>query len=204
MFKLKKKEWAIFLLAAIVGIYVAQKNLSRTRHQTVSVLQEPSIVTPGVEGPRGEGIAAPFLPAPDRKNFTQRQKVAALKGRELKILGPTGHPAIQLAVGPNDFTGLFLTRQEKSATVQIGVHENGYPFLLVSDGSVRNFGLGRMEGKNASPILVFRSNDDVKTVFGLSMTAVGKPPFLVYYSADGAKHEVLGSYCDNPNRVCTQ
>jgi hypothetical protein len=89
-------------------------------------------------------------------------------------------------------------------SLQGGVHGNGYPFVLVSDAAVRSFGLGRVDGTNASPILVFRSDDVVRLVFGLSMTEAGQPAFLVHYSGDGIKHDFLGRYCDDPGRACVR
>ena len=105
-----------------------------------------------------------------------------------------GHKGLQYPV---------MTMQDSKAKIQAGVHENGYPLILVSDLAVRNFGLGRVDGKQASPILVFRENDVVRMVFGLSMTEPEKNPFLVHYSRAGKQTNQIGKYCEAPSRVCT-
>ena len=100
--------------------------------------------------------------------------------------------------------GIWMTNARKTATIEAGVHENGFPYMLVADGAIRTFGLGRVDGVQASPILVFRSADIVRMVFGLDMTEKRQSPFLVAYTADGAKHDVIGQYCDRPDRVCVR
>jgi hypothetical protein len=127
-----------------------------------------------------------------------------LKVRELRILGPDGSVGLWIGQSAKDGPYLSITNPRKTSTIEAGVHGNGFPYLLVSDGAIRNFGLGRVDGAMASPILVFRSDDVVRMVFGLDMTAKHQSPFLVRYSADGAKHEVIGHYCDRPDRVCVQ
>ena len=99
---------------------------------------------------------------------------------------------------------MWLTGAANGGSVQMGVHANGFPFVLVTDAAVRSFGLGRVDGRNAAPILVYRSDDAVRLVFGLSMTEEGQPPFLAHYTADGTKHEYIGRYCDAPSRACIQ
>lgn len=96
-----------------------------------------------------------------------------------------------------------MTMLDSKSKIQAGVHENGFPLLLVSDVAIRNFGLGRVDGKGASPILVFRENDVVRMVFGLSMTESEKNPFLVHYSKTGKQTNQIGKYCESPTRVCT-
>ncbi|TLY41500.1 MAG: hypothetical protein E6K59_09445 [Nitrospirae bacterium] len=127
-----------------------------------------------------------------------------LRARELRIVQGHSTIGIQLAPSGEGAPALWVNPYGGSGTVTMGVHANGFPFMLVSDQAIRNFGLGRVDGKNASPILVFSSDDIVKMVFGLSMTEGGQPAFLVHYSADGKTNEFLGRYCDSPSRVCTQ
>ncbi len=129
---------------------------------------------------------------------------AFVRSGEIRVLRPDSSIAIQMGLSPEGSAGLWINPLKATGTIQMGLHGNGFPFTLVSDGAIRNFGLGRVDGKNASPILVFRSDDEVKMVFGLSMTTAGQPPFLTHYSSDGVKHDFIGSYCGNPNRVCTQ
>jgi len=127
-----------------------------------------------------------------------------LKVRQLRILGPDDRARVTLGESGERSPGIWLTNARETATVQLGVHGNGFPYLLVSDGAIRNFGLGRVDGVQASPILVFRSDDVVRMVFGLDMVEPNRSPFLVWYAADGAKHDVIGHYCDRPDRVCVR
>ena len=132
------------------------------------------------------------------------QARSSMRVRELRILGPDESVGVRLGISSEASPGIWMTNARRSAVVEMGVHGNGFPFLLVSDGAVRNFGLGRVDGLQASPILVFRTDDVVRMVFGLSMTEARQPPFLVQYTADGQKHDVLGHYCDRPDRVCVR
>ncbi len=124
--------------------------------------------------------------------------------RELRVT-PPGSPASTLfGSSAEGGPAMWMSKGPNGGSLQLGVHGNGFPFVLVSDAAVRNFGLGRVDGRNASPILVFRSDDVVRLVFGLGMTEPGQPAFLVHYTGDGRKHDFLGRYCDDPSRVCTQ
>jgi hypothetical protein len=141
--------------------------------------------------------AAPAAPA-------SRSVHSLLRARELKILGPDESVRLWIRESAEGSPGIWMTNARKTAVIEAGVHGNGFPFLLVSDGAVRNFGLGRVDGVQASPILVFRTDDAVRMVFGLSMTETQQPAFLVQYTADGQKHDVIGHYCDRPDRVCVR
>ena len=135
----------------------------------------------------------------------QRHTVSSwLKVRQLRILGADGSPRVWLGESGEGSPGIWMTNAQKTAAMELGVHGNGFPYLLVSDGAIRNFGLGRVDGVQASPILVFRSDDVVRMVFGLDMTEPQQSPFLVQYTADGRKHDVIGHYCDRPDRVCVR
>jgi len=127
-----------------------------------------------------------------------------LTAREVQILGTDSTRIIELGTSREGGPGIWIGNSRQPGLVAFGVHGNGFPAVIVSDGAVRNFGLGRVDGKNASPILVFRRDDIVRAVFGLSMTQAGRPAFLVHYTSDGAKHDAIGSYCGRPDRVCTQ
>jgi hypothetical protein len=129
---------------------------------------------------------------------------SSVRVRELRILGPDESVSVWLRESAGGSPGIWMTNVRKTAVIEAGVHGNGYPFLLVSDGAVRNFGLGRVDGVQASPILVFRTDDVVRMVFGLSMTEAQQPPFLVQYTGDGQRHDVIGRYCDRPDRVCVR
>jgi hypothetical protein len=150
---------------------------------------------------RGRGpVAFPAAPATP----SSRSVRSSLTVRELRILGPDESVSLWIRESAEGGPGIWMTNARKTAVIEAGVHGNGFPFLLVSDGAVRNFGLGRVDGVQASPILVFRADDAVRMVFGLSMTEMQQPPFLVQYTADGQKHDVIGHYCDRPDRVCVR
>lgn len=173
---------AVVLVALVVGFLVAK------RHELL----------PG-DTSRGPAVH-PTAPA-----LTSGGQVrSSVRVRELRILGPDESVGVRLGESSEAGPGIWMTNARKSAVVEMGVHGNGFPFLLVSDGAVRNFGLGRVDGPEASPILVFRTDDVVRMVFGLSMTEPPQPPFLVQYTADGQKHDVVGHYCDRPDRVCVR
>jgi hypothetical protein len=127
-----------------------------------------------------------------------------LTARELRIVRADASTAVVWGKSGEGTPGVWMTGAEKGGAVQLGLHANGFPFVLVTDAAVRSFGLGRVDGRNASPILVYRSDDVVRLVFGLGMTEEGQPPFLAHYTSDGTKHEYIGRYCDAPSRVCTQ
>jgi hypothetical protein len=118
--------------------------------------------------------------------------------RQLEVLDGQ----IRVGLGNENSPGIWIGAPPKPG-VNLGVHGNGLPMVIVTDGPIRNFGLGRVDGKNATPILVFRSDDIVKMVFGLDMVNPGKEPFLVHWSADGKKNLLIGNYCDAPSRACT-
>jgi len=140
-----------------------------------------------------EGPRAPSGPAPARR-----------VARELTISRPGSPARILFGASAEGTPAMWMSNGPGRGTLQAGVHGNGFPFVLVSDAAVRSFGLGRVDGINASPILVYRSDDVVRLVFGLSMTEAGQPAFLVHYTGDGTRHEFLGRYCDDPGRVCTR
>ncbi len=173
---------AVVLVALVVGFLVAK------RHE----------LFPG-DTSRRPAVRATAPAAPSGGEVRPSVRV-----RELRILGPDESVGVRLGESSEASPGILMTNARKSAVVEMGVHGNGFPFLLVSDGAVRNFGLGRVDGLQASPILVFRTDDIVRMVFGLSMTEAPQPPFLVQYTADGRKHDVVGHYCDRPDRVCVR
>ncbi len=173
---------AVVLVALVVGFLVAK------RHE----------LFPGdTSGGPAVRVTAPAASSGGRVR-------SSVRVRELRILGPDESVGVRLGESSEASPGIWMTNARKSAVVEMGVHGNGFPFLLVSDGAVRNFGLGRVDGLQASPILVFRTDDVVRMVFGLSMTESQQPPFLVQYTADGRKHDVVGHYCDRPDRVCVR
>jgi hypothetical protein len=168
---------AVVLVGLLVGLVVAG------RHDILSILAG-SRTAPGVSGGGGTRDL--------------------LRVRHLRILNPDDSVGLYFGETGEGNSGIRMTNPRKTAVIEAGVRGNGYPFVLVSDGAIRNFGLGRVDGALASPILVFRSDDIVRMVFGLSMTDKGQPPFLVQYTADGRKHDVVGHYCGRPDRICAR
>lgn len=128
----------------------------------------------------------------------------ALRTYKLEVRNRETRGGILLAPSAEGSPGLWLKSPQGKGLVSGGIHPTGLPFLLVSDAAIKNFGLGRQDGKNATPLLVFRSADLVKMVFGLSMTDGGTPPFLAHWNGYGKKTDVIGRYCDTPSRMCTQ
>ena len=172
----------VLVLATLAGFLLAK------RHE----------LFPTNAGP-GPAALATAPAAPSRSHVR-----ASVRVRELRILAPDQSVGVTLGQSSEAGAGIWIGDARKRAAVEAGVHGNGFPFLLVSDGAVRNFGLGRVDGVQASPILVFRTDDVVRIVFGLSMTEASRAPFLVRYTADGVKHDVIGRYCDRPDRVCVR
>jgi hypothetical protein len=152
---------------------------------------------------RADGASSVLMQAnpPDSQRETGRAIRRSLTVHQLDVTS-NGFPAIRWGVSAEGGPGLWMAHPNSTAAIQAGVHANGFPFLLVSDAAIRSFGLGRVDGPTASPILVFRHDNIVRMVFGLSMTENGQSPFLVHYSAGGTKTDFLGRYCDDPNRVC--
>jgi len=177
------KAAAAIVLAALVTGFVAAKG-------------------PGLFFTRRSGGPVAFPAAPARSS--SRTVHAVLRARELRILGPDESVGLWIRESAEGSPGIWMTNPRRTAVIEAGLHGNGFPFLLVSDGAIRNFGLGRVDGVQASPILVFRTDDVVRMVFGLGMTEPRQSPFLVQYTADGQKHEVIGHYCDRPDRVCVR
>jgi len=147
-------------------------------------------------------LVAGFLVA--KGHEVNRSVHPLLRAREVRITGADGSVGVWLRETAEGGSGIWMANSRRTAIVEAGVHGNGFPFLLVSDGAVRNFGLGRVDGVRASPILVFRTDDVVRMVFGLGMIEPQQAPFLVQYTADGQKHDVIGRYCDRPDRVCVR
>lgn len=177
-----KAAAVIVVVAIVVGVLVVKRHEIFPR-----------------DGRRGP---AAFAAAPAASS--SRPVRSSVRVRELRILGPDESVGVWLRESAEGRPGIWITNARKSAVIEAGVHGNGFPFLLVSDGAVRNFGLGRVDGVQASPILVFRTDDVVRMVFGLSMTDAKQLPFLVQYTTDGQKHDVIGHYCDRPDRVCVR
>ncbi len=124
------------------------------------------------------------------------------RARELRVTRPGSAASILFGQSAEGSAAMWMSQGPHHGMLQLGTHGNGFPFVLVSDAAIRNFGLVRVDGRNASPILVYRSDDVVRLVFGLSMTEPGRPAFLARYTADGRRHDVLGRYCDDPSRAC--
>ena len=121
--------------------------------------------------------------------------------RRLTVGSPTGG-YISIKASSENSPGLWFVDAYNRGQVNMGLHGDGGPFFLASDGPVRNFVLARVDGRVPSPIMVFRDKDIVKMVFGLSMTDEKQEPFFTYYEKDSRK-QLLGNYCDNPSRACT-
>jgi hypothetical protein len=185
-----KTAAVIVLVSALAGLAIAR------RHELMAILR----------GQRATSAATvPRASADDRRApeaTSSGAVVERLTAREVRIVGSDSSLLIQMGTSGEGSPAIWITNPRKSGLVSAGVHGNGFPFVIASDGAVRNFGLGRVDGTNASPILVFRRDDIVRVVFGLSMTEKGQPAFLVQYTSDGVKHEVLGRYCDRPDRAC--
>jgi len=177
-----KAAAAVVAVAIVVGFLIAK------RHE---------IFPPGKDRSPAAFAAAPEEPS-------SRHVRPWLRARELRILGADERAGVWLREASEGSPEIWMANARKTAVVEAGVHGNGFPFLLVSDGAIRNFGLGRVDGLQASPILVFRTDDVVRMVFGLSMTEPSTPPFLVHYTADGQKRELIGHYCDRQDRVCVR
>ena len=173
------KAAAVIILVALVLGFLAAKG-----HEIFSLK-------------RSRGPVAPAVPS-------SRSVHSRLRAREVRILGQDDRLALWIRESAEGSPGIWMTNARKTAVVEVGVHGNGFPFLLVSDGAIRNFGLGRVDGIQGSPVLVFRTDDVVRMVFGLSMTETRQPPFLVQYTPDGQQHDVIGHYCDRPDRVCVR
>ena len=129
---------------------------------------------------------------------------ASLRTREVRIVGADGAARLAIGLSREASAAIRMTNARSTAAIEAGVHANGFPFLLVSDGAVRNVALGRVDGVQASPIVVFRTDDTVRLVLGLDMLERAQSPFLVRYTSDGRKHDVIGRYCDRPDRVCVR
>jgi hypothetical protein len=142
-------------------------------------------------------------PRPPARTATTARPIARLTARELRIVRPDSSAAMVWSASGETGPGMRLTGAANGGSVQMGIHGDGGPFVLVADGAARSFALGRADGPAASPILVYRSDDVVRLVFGLGLVEEGQPPFLAHYSADGTKHEYIGRYCDAPSRECT-
>jgi hypothetical protein len=151
----------IVLISVFVGLVLAR------RTEILSTLR-----------PDGQRTSTPaaLLGAPARRSGAVH---SWLRVRELRILTRDSTVGMRLGVSRDDTPDIWLTNASQTAVVETGVHGNGFPFLLISDGAPRNLGLGRVDGPNASPIVVFRSDNLVRMVLGLSMTEKGQPPFLV-------------------------
>ena len=177
-----KAAAAVMAVAMVLGFLIAK------RHE---------VFPPGKD--RGPAAFAAVPEAPSSRNVR-----SLVRARELRVLGTDESVGVWLRAASDGSPEIWMANVRKTAIIEAGVHGNGFPFLLVSDGAVRNFGLGRVDGLQASPILVFRTDDVVRMVFGLGMTEPSTLPFLVHYTADGQKHEVVGRYCDRPDRVCVR
>jgi hypothetical protein len=177
-------------LSVLAGVVFAR------RHELWAMLRGESAHS---QAPSAAGARLGRTPSVPRRNSASD----VLTAREVRILGADSTPVMEIGTSGEGGPVISITNSRKSALVQLAVHGNGFPMVVVSDGAVRNFGLGRVDGRNASPILVFRRDDVVRCVFGLSMTEAGRPAFLVQYTSDDQMHEVIGGYCGRPDRACT-
>jgi hypothetical protein len=191
----------LFFLAVLIGVglalsrgHLGRAPLSGQAPSQPAATSRP-LSTARASRSHDASVAVPDVPRAERVS-------AWIRARSFQLTGSEPAPLL-IASGP-DGTAMWMRDALGRGTLQAGVHGNGFPFLLVSDGAVRTFGLGRVDGRNASPILVLRGDDVVKLVMGLSMTESGQPAFLVHWGADGQMNLPLGRYCNNPNRVCTE
>lgn len=139
-------------------------------------------------------------PAADRAYEPRHAR--SIRARSLEIRG-TGSGNVLFDMASNEGPAFWITDTRTGNNFSGGLHANGFPFILASDGAIRNFGLARVDGKQASPIFVLRSDDIVRLVFGLDMTRGTRDPFLVYYTGSGEKRLLFGNYCNAASRACT-
>jgi hypothetical protein len=191
------RRWRLlFAIAAAVGVASAlhrmrPDNPPAPQRSTAAMPSRSPKLTRSAPGEFPTSLHQSTMPRPPDPSTAAPQPW--IKAQAIDLLGSNGELFAQLG-STTEGSALWLFARGKRAGVQAGVHANGYPFLLVSDGDVRDFGLGRVDGPNASPILVFRKDDIVKMVFGLHLSDAGQPPFLVTYSAAGKKTDVIGRY----------
>ena len=153
----------------------------------------------------GIAIAMGFFLTQARKSTPSPSRIpTSLRTLKLEVAHRDEKGGILFSPSEEGTPGFWIKSRRGKGLVNGGIHPNGFPFLLVSDAEIKNFALGRQEGRNRSPILVFRSADIVKMVLGLHMTESGSPPFLAHWSAAGKRSEFIGKYCDHPGRICSQ
>jgi len=175
-----KTATTLLLTGLVLGMLLAH------RHVTFSTVRKPAAFS-----------AEPAAPA-------RRVVSSWLKVRQLTIENADGSARLWIGESSEGSPSIWMTNARRTTTIEAGVHGDGFPYVLVSDRAIRNFGLGRIDGAQASPILVFRSDDVVRMVFGLDMVDKQQSPFLVRYTVDGEKQNVIGHYCDRPDRICAR
>ncbi|MEY4631025.1 MAG: hypothetical protein RIQ81_1145 [Pseudomonadota bacterium] len=176
----------VFVLSALigVGVVVYTKSRSYRRYQQQRELRTET---------------------PPESSHEPRSVIVS-GATELRIVDSSGRLRIQAALNRDGAPGIWIhpsTEDGRGGTVQLGLHEDGLPFILVAGAGIRDFALGRVDGKNQTPIMVFRQDDEVRMLLGLDMTDPGRNPFFVHYG-EGHKQEIFGSYCNDPGRVCTR
>lgn len=164
----------VFLVAAVLGAGLALKKPRVPAHASFvstdhSGLHDHRLVPPS-------GHAVPWM-----------------RAREFQVVDGNGRELVRLTNGPEG-PGLWMNDSGKRGGIQAGIHANGFPAVLVTDAAIHNFGLGRVDGKNASPLLIFRANDEVRLLMGLSMTEPGSPAFLAHWPTLDKKVLSFGQY----------
>lgn len=194
----------LYFLFAILALAIGfkfQNSLLRQK-ETPARLNPAVVITKSGTG-GAQVVGGQSMPVPVTSGLL-RKTTGHMKGQKLVLTNSQGATTLTLENSTENSPALFFFSPTKRSLLQAGVHGNGTPFILVSDYSIRTFGLGRLDGEQNSPLLIFRQDDVVRMLFGLSMTDPHTPAFLTYWSSSGERTDVLGQYCDRPDRVCTQ
>ena len=184
-----RERIGIRVMVALISVFIGLTLAGR--HEILSTLRHPGQRT---------SMPAALHGAPDGPSSAAVH--SWLRVRELRILNRDSTVGMRMGASREGTPEIWMTNSNRTAVIETGVHGDGFPFFLISDGTERSSGLGRVDGPKASPILVFRGDNLVRMVLGLSMTEMGQPPFLVRYAAEGETHDFLGRHCDRPDPVC--
>lgn len=117
---------------------------------------------------------------------------SVISTQSLELVDKTGHRVLLLTTTAAGSPGIWLFDRAGKSRLNLGLYEDGNPFMVLNDTSEQAVQVLRSVGENNSPVLVLKSQGQDRVIMGLNFDAT-QNPFLVY-DQKGKKTAVFGKY----------